>query len=482
MPPTGPLKVGPTGRYLVDQFGVPFSLLIDSGWECVTTLSTTDTAQYCADRVAKGFNTVPIELIDPEFNYGNTISGSTWGPNANGDLPFTTQFGGGAYTNSQTQSPDFTTPKSAYWSHADAVLNAIAASGLYILMYPFWYGSHTTGGLVNGYYATMAAQQASGAIHGFGQFLANRYGLGGTNPLRNIMLVPGGDNDPLHDVVNTATMTDLVAGWRSVDTTLLWSCDCLSEPVPSPRTGNSTGPLEAWPLGTFPGLWQVNNVYPSKYASGNYLYEQCQHEYTLSTTGGAGSTVVPCYFKEGNYENEQPVTFPTQQNLRSQGYQAMLSGMCGYAFGNNPVWLFASGWQTALNSTGSVNQSYANKLFASRSMYLLVPDISNTFLTNGSSYSDLTYATAAVASNGSFGIVYSQVGGTSGNLTINLAKFSGHVNASWYDPTSGVFTFIGRFANSSTHTFTPPATNNAGDQDQILLMETTGNCILYGSE
>jgi hypothetical protein len=74
-----PLKLAPNGgRYLVDQNGVPFPLLVDSGWEIVTTLNAIDAAIYLADRKQRGFNTIPIELIDIEFNWGNTVNAGVW--------------------------------------------------------------------------------------------------------------------------------------------------------------------------------------------------------------------------------------------------------------------------------------------------------------------------------------------------------------------------------------------------------------------
>ncbi len=109
--------MGPTGRYLVDQNGIPFLGKGDSGWALITTLGLGDAETYLADREAHGFNMVLVEAIDNQFNYGNTVAGGTWGPNVNGDLPFSSKQGGGSYTNAQTQSPDFSTPNSGLPSH-----------------------------------------------------------------------------------------------------------------------------------------------------------------------------------------------------------------------------------------------------------------------------------------------------------------------------------------------------------------------------
>ena len=57
---------------------------------------------------------------------------------------------------------------------------------------------------------------------------------------------------------------------------------------------------------------------------------------------------------ESAYENEHEAT---EQRLRTQAYQAVLSGAAGQIFGNNPIWHFSSGglyqapvtWQQALH-------------------------------------------------------------------------------------------------------------------------------------
>ena len=452
---TFPLKVGPTGRYLVDQNGVPFPLLIDSGWETVTTLSTTDTSTYLADRIARGFNTFPVELIDPEFNWGNTVNGGTWGGNVNGDFPFTSIQGGGTYNNSQTQhAPDFSTTKTAYWTHADAVLNQYPSSVI-ILLYPFWLGSHTAanpgaGGLINGYYDALASS-SSGVRQGYGQFLANRYGLGGTNPLRNMIWVPGGDNDTLAEVSTPAALTDVVTGIKSVDSTILFSADCLG-----------VGPLQGWPPATY-NFWQVNNIYTDNLVGNNpQIYQQCKSYYQSAASG----TPYPQYFKEGVYEGEGS---STPQQVRSQSWQAFLGGCFGYAFGNHQIWQFSSGWQSQLGSVGSIGAQALNTFWSSRTWYKLAPDYTNTFLTNGASYTGANFAAAALASDGSWGAIYVPV---TESLTVALGGFRSRVMASWYDPTNGLYVGIGSYANSGSQSFTPPSANSNGDADWVLLLDT----------
>ena len=442
-----PLKLGPTGRYLVDQNGAPFLGKGDSGWEIITTLGLGDAETYLADRAAHGFNMVIVESVDNQFNYGSTVAGSTWGPNVNGDLPFTSKQGGGSYTNAQTQSPDFSTPNGAYWSYADKMLNLISSHGFLILLYPAWLGNPIGDPGSEGYYNALNAQSSS-TRQGYGVFLAKRYGKGGTNPLPNMIWGIGGDANP----ANVAINTDIVAGINSIDGSHLFFVDGVD--------GSSM--ISLWGGDSW---FSVNGVYSDSLLGHPWAYAQCKSEYQ-NTSGIQHS--YPQFFKEGAYEGEHA---STAQFIRSQSWQAMLGGSWGYFWGNNPLWLFASGWQSALSSVGSQGAQVVNGFFAARRWELLVPDWSFTFLTNGGSYNDATYASAAVASDGSWGAIYTP---RSEALTVNLGAFSRAITASWVDPTNGAESVVvgSPFAQNGSHTFSATPGNNAlGDPDWVLLFE-----------
>ncbi|MCA9151060.1 MAG: hypothetical protein KDA92_17235, partial [Planctomycetales bacterium] len=56
-------------------------------------------------------------------------------------------------------------------------------------------------------------------------------------------------------------------------------------------------------------------------------------------------------------------------------------------------------------------------------------------------------------------------------FTVNLSKLKPHLQATWWDPSSGASTTIGDIQNQQTATFTPPAKNTAGDTDWLLRLE-----------
>ena len=74
--PAYPVKVGPTGRYLVDQNGVPFLIVGDSPQAMIGRLSEADAELFFANRQSHGFNTVWINLLCASYT-GCNEDGST---------------------------------------------------------------------------------------------------------------------------------------------------------------------------------------------------------------------------------------------------------------------------------------------------------------------------------------------------------------------------------------------------------------------
>ena len=79
------LRVGPTGRYLVDQNGAPFLITGESPQALIGDLTESDAQLFFAKRRAQGFNTVWINLLCNDL-HGVPADGSTW----DGIAPFTT--------------------------------------------------------------------------------------------------------------------------------------------------------------------------------------------------------------------------------------------------------------------------------------------------------------------------------------------------------------------------------------------------------
>src|SRR5256712_7947773 len=83
--PVYPVRVGPTGRYLVDQTGAPFLIAGESPQAMIGNLTDADAELFFANRQAHGFNTVWINLLCASYT-GCNADGTTF----HGLAPFPT--------------------------------------------------------------------------------------------------------------------------------------------------------------------------------------------------------------------------------------------------------------------------------------------------------------------------------------------------------------------------------------------------------
>jgi hypothetical protein len=219
-----------------------------------------------------------------------------------------------------------------------------------------------------------------------------------------------------------------------------------------------TSPIDEWGSA---GWLDFSNVYT--YPVNNNAVPV----YQQSLAAYARSDWKPFFLAESTYEGEY--TAP-QTLIRQQAYEALLSGAMGDFFGNRPIWLFASGWQDALGSRGSLDMMNVRLLFDSRRRDLLVPDASHTFVTAGFGPDGPARSVAARASDGSWGAAYLP---TARTITVDLQGFSGSVQAHWYDPTSGALVAVpgAPFANTGSVSLTTPGLNATGTADWVLVFD-----------
>jgi len=212
--------------------------------------------------------------------------------------------------------------------------------------------------------------------------------------------------------------------------------------------------IDPYPAGTL----DINDVYTYS----TTLYSDVLSAYHVTPT-------IPMFLIETMYENETDWGPPSAQTLRSETYWAVLSGATGHVFGNCPIWNFDNSanqgaycstglhWKTQLNSQGSLNMQYAQRLFTARHWQLLVPDESHHGVTAGLG-SGTTFATAAVASDSSSIIAYLP---TQRQVTISGSVLKGPtMTAYWYNPGTGVTTSAGSYSTASTQALTPPASGD----------------------
>jgi hypothetical protein len=425
-----PIRVEANKRYLVDAEGKPFLLQGDSAWDLITQLTQAEAEQYLEDRRQKGFNAVIAVLI------GHAFVPDAPKNNA-GDSPFVQLCTTAAY------DCDFSASNlnDAYFAHADWVINKAAEKGILVLLAPAYSGFE---GTEEGWYREMLANGPT-KLFGYGQYVGNRY-----KDKTNILWVDGGDRDP----PSPAEKDVVIAVANGI----------LDKNPGALHTFHGVRHTPALGFWGTSQLWlTVNDIYTDE----NDVFSMAKTEYErLGTT-------MPFFLLEGRYENE-PVSSPPGASaalVRTQAYQAMLSGATGHVMGNFPMWDFATGWPAELNNGAASTLKYLRILFETRAWHTLQPDLSNNLLTGGIG-ADKNRAVAARAAGGSFALAYVP---SVRQISINTSQLTGpNVQAKWCDPTTGVCTPTGAaFPKNNPQSLTPPGNNSGGFGDWALLLEST---------
>ena len=160
--------------------------------------------------------------------------------------------------------------------------------------------------------------------------------------------------------------------------------------------------------------------------------------------------------------------------MRRYAYWSVFAGACGFTYGDNAVMQMhkpgnndAYGvkefWYQALNDHGSSEMIYLKKLILSEPYFERVPDQSIIAEPYGTKY-NFIIATRGV----SYLFVYDYTGR---NFKIKMGKISGKfVNAFWYNPKNGVYTFIKKIVNKGVKQFDPPDEKKNGN-DWVLVVK-----------
>ena len=405
-----PLHVVPGKRYLVDAANNPFFINGDSPWDLIASLTREEVDHYLEDRRLRGVNTVLVALMEHCFS-------SHPPENAYGNAPFTTP-------------GDFSTPNEAYFAHADYVIDKAAAKGMLVMLAPAYVGYD---GGQQGWWREMAAN-GKDKLYAYGQYLGRRW-----RNFDNIVWVDGGD----YNVPDKALVRAVANGIRSVDS--------------KPHTFHAqrgTAAMQFW--GTGEAWLTVNNIY----TGANNVVTSAFAEYARSTA--------PFFLIEGRYEGSDNAT---EQTVRMQAYQTLLSGGSGHLIGNEPLWRFGPGWQQLLDSGGARSLLPLAKLFISHAWWTLEPDRDNTTLiSDGSTGADR--AVAARASDGSFAIAYMP---SLRSISIDMSRMAGRATrARWIDPSNGAATPVAGspFPTAGIRRIQPAGTNSRGFGDWVLLLES----------
>ncbi len=415
VPPTYPLAVGPTGRYLVDQLGEPVLVHGDTAWSIIVSTDLAGAERYLEDRRRKGFNAIIVNLIERLFapDAPRTVDGIE---------PFTIP-------------GDFGTPNEAYFARAEAIVRIAAAKGITVFLTPCYQGYRDPGypGFHNqpeGWFAETLANGVD-ALSEYGRYVGRRLGH-----LANIVWVMSGDRCPGVAIEHMRAMQAGIAG---------------TEPVPHLSTAHVNPECSA--VEEYGGdAWLTLN---QTYTYG-IVHRKLLDDYNREPAR-------PFVLFESSYEGEHD---SSALQIRRQAYWALTAGACGQFLGNYPVWYMPPGWEAGLDSQGALDMTRLVALFRPLRWWELVPDQDRRFVTAGLGEANgLDRCTAAVTADGRLASVYLPAARP---ITVDLGVLAGRlVIARWYDPRTGAWHPAGAHAPRQPLVFEPPA---AGDW--ALVVET----------
>ena len=435
------VRAAPSNRYLVDASGAPFFMVGDGTAQGMIAMISVATAQqYLAIRKAQGFNAIWTDVLWDPAEGGNAGSATFDGIN-----PFTTTVDGTNY--------DLTAPNPAYFTRVDQMIAATQQYGMTVLFNVMdsgnWLGVLQANGLAR--------------CNTYGQYVAARYH---TTP--NIIFMVGNDTQTWRTVSDSQLSAAILQGIGQVD----GNVHLLTTELDYLISGSMDDPQ--WvPYTSMAGAY---SYYPS--------YWDVLRQYNAART-------TPVYLEESYYEGVSSgiLTPNSASNImyRKIAYWTMLSGgLAGYIHGTQ-YFNFTAGWQAGIQSTPALHiGTYWKNLFVGLpGWWTLVPDQTQSVCTAG--YGTATgslntagppnstgngridtdnYVTTAYDPKGSLLVAYLPVNTT---ITIAMTIMRGTMVARWYDPTTGIFSTIGGYANTGTQTFTS-SNNTAGDPDQVLVL------------
>jgi hypothetical protein len=425
--PAFPLKPDAAQRRLVDQRGQPFFINADTPWLIFYKTTEEEAQLYLDNRKAKGFTTVMVHLLA----YQETLA------NRAGATPL-------------KNLEDFSTPDPRFFRYAEQVVEMAAKRDLLVMIAPVWIGC------CEGSWRGIMKANGVEKNRALGQYIGKRF-----KRFKNVMWIMGGDKDPGEYFDLIRAQADGIRGQAPHQ--------LMTAHPGSPNSARDVYEGQPW--------LALNATYT--YSPEILTVGRPQHHvYAASLRDYQRTPPMPFFLLETAYENERN---STPQMIRRQAYWSVLSGSCGHALGNKPIYEFGDGWREALDARGSQDMARMGALFRSMKWETLVPDSDHRFAVAGFGTFDgaaskdarhavgYDYVTTAASADGTLAVAYLPVGGA---LTVDLTRMSGMVKAEWFDPTSGARTPAagGPQRNEGTHEYSAPGENAGGGQDWVLVL------------
>jgi hypothetical protein len=335
-----------------------------------------------------------------------------------------TGVGDGSKPNLAGQSPwvndDPATPNEAYFEHVDAVVELGDRYGLVLVLGIF----HQL--------QTRHITQAKARV--WSRWLAQRY-----HHAPNIIWTMY----PRAEQAFVPIVRELTAGLCERDK----GAHLISvHPDPSPASSSFLH-RESW--------LAFNSIQTWKYV--DQIYPMVSVDYDLKPAK-------PVVMAEGAYEGGSEYGFDvTPLWVRRQAYTSYLAGG-HHTYGHNDSWRVPTTWKEALDAPGAFQMGILGQVFRARNEWWKgIPDQSVFAHTKKDGP---LLSVAARSARGDWVLAYLS---TRTTVAVRMSKItaSSMVEASWVDPTTGVKTPIGRFANTGVRRFSTPEPW----EDAVLVLE-----------
>jgi Protein of unknown function (DUF4038)/Putative collagen-binding domain of a collagenase len=457
-----PVQYSVDKRYLVDNNNTPFPIMGRTAW-FITSVSVADYRVFLDDSAARGHNAIEFHVVNHDSAGNNPPF------DGDGDAPFLKRLdrsawnGSLAYSNINSEAPDFTTPNESYWSFVDGLLAYAEAKGILVFLFPAYVGA---AGSDDGWMQEMVAN-GTAKMQSYGTWIATRY-----QNQKNLVWMMGGDMGTTPNTFNTEQTNvenALLTGLKRVPAqqSVFFSAEWNTESIGTDQT-------------TFGAAMTLN----SAYSWTGDVSNQGRRAY-------AHTPIEPSFLLEEPYDEEGPdgnnYNPSATQPVRRFQWWGWLSTIGGYISGNGYVWPFrapawyrrlqfrARDWHDHLDTQGSRDMTRLNAFIGSIAWFKLVPsglDGMRTLITaGGSSVGASDYVAAAATLDGTLLVAYIPPAHR-GTITVDMAAMGGPSRARWFDPTSAAYFRIGaRLPNTGTRVFTPPGNNSAGAGDWVLLIQ-----------
>ena len=163
----------------------------------------------------------------------------------------------------------------------------------------------------------------------------------------------------------------------------------------------------------------------------------------------------------------------SDQQIRSEAYEALLTGTVGQFYGHGSVWKFDADWADSLDTSASRAMTHLRVLFDALPWPDLRPVVDGSVLVDGAGeFAEPDYAVAA--STPTVSVIYVP---SERSLTVRHGNDGARPevapsDAWWFDPTSGEAQPVREWTVNGDGTFTvsTPGANAAGDGDWVLVI------------